>query len=300
MRPSLPPLRLLAVFDAVTRTGSTQKAAGDLNVTQPAVSQGIRALEDFIGFRLFDRSTRPVSLTTAGELLKLGVTDGLERITDAIEKGKALQSSTESALTVACTVGTATYWLMPRVAEFYQEFPDIAVNVLTTVASPEMAPGIDLLIRYGRGNWNDGDTIKLFDEKVVPVFSPALAHRITSRESLQTATLLHVVSSDATWLTWRDYFQLMGLPQNQFPGRSFSNYVQATQAALSGQGVMLGWESNTGDLVREERLLALPGAGYIPKEAFYLVTSPHSAHSKAAGVFTGWISEKLAASQSFG
>lgn len=294
MRPILPPLRLLAVFEAVTRSGSTLKAASDLNVTQPAVSQAVKALEEFVGFRLFDRSTRPVSLTPAGELLKTGVADGFERIAGAIEKGRTLQTLSDSAVTVACTVGTATYWLMPRVAEFYQEFPDIAVNVLTTVDSPELTPGIDMLIRYGMGNWNDGTTIKLFDEKVVPVFSPALADRITSLESLRTATLLNVVSSDSTWLTWNEYFQATGLPQNQLQGRSFSNYVQATQAALSGQGVMLGWESNTGDLVREKRLAALAGADYFPKEAFYLVTAEGRSHSRAAKSLTEWIKQDIA------
>lgn len=290
----LPPLRLLTVFEAVTRSGSTQKAAGDLNVTQPAISQAIKALEDFVGFRLFDRSTRPVSLTPAGEILKTGVADGFELIAEAIDKARALQDLNDSALTVACTVGTATYWLMPRLAEFYQEFPDIAVSVLTTVGNPEFAPGINMLIRYGMGNWNDGTTIKLFDEKVVPVFSPTLAERITSRECLRTATLLHVVSSDTSWLTWRDYFRLTDLPQNQSQGRSFSNYVQATQAALSGQGVMLGWQSNTGDLVRQERLAALAGADYIPKEAFFLVTAESSSHSRAVKVFTAWIRKHIA------
>lgn len=292
MRPFLPPLRLLAVFDAVTRLGSTQRAASDLNVTQPAISQAVKALENHVGFRLFDRSTRPISLTPAGEILRSGVVEGFDRISSAIERGRSLHSSSDNAVTVACTVGTATYWLMPRVAEFYQEFPEIAVNVLTTVSSPDFIPGVDLLIRYGIGNWSDGAGIKLFDEKVVPVFSPALAQRITSKDTLQAATLLHVVNSDTTWLTWRDYFQMTGLPQNLAQGRVFSNYVQATQAALSGQGVMLGWESNTGDLVREGRLLALTDAEVFPKEAFYLLRAA-SAQSHAATLFTDWIKDRV-------
>jgi LysR family glycine cleavage system transcriptional activator len=289
MPPPLPPLRLFTVFDAVTRYGSTQRAASELNVTQPAISQVVKALEDYVGVRLLDRTTRPVTLTPAGQILQLGVSEGLNRIGDAIERVRAIQVSDENSVTIACTVGTATYWLMPRLAGFYADYPDVAVNVLTTVGSPEVMPGVDLVIRYGSGEWGDGHTLKLFDERVVPVFSPTLAERIGSIDSLRSATLLHVVNSDVTWLTWNEYFDRVGLPRNTTLGRNFTNYVQATQAALSGQGVMLGWESNTGDLVREGRLMALDGAEYYPKEAFYLVVPARSERKAACRLFGDWI-----------
>lgn len=285
----LPPLRLFTVFEVVTRHGSTHRAAGDLNVTQPAVSQALKALEEFVGARLFDRSTRPFSLTPAGEILKVGVSDGLQRISESIERVRSLHASDDKSVTIACTVGTATYWLMPRLASFYSENPETAVNVVTTARSPELSPDVDLVIRYGSGDWKDGHTVKLFDEMVVPVFSPSLADRIGNRESLSEAVLLHVITSDTEWLTWDEYFLRQGLPANRTLGRNFTNYVQATQAALSGQGVMLGWESNTGDLVREGRLLALEGAALLPEEAFYLVVPARSERKKAAMQFCQWI-----------
>ncbi|HHW51581.1 MAG TPA: LysR family transcriptional regulator [Pseudoclavibacter sp.] len=292
---TLPPLRLFTVFEAVTRHGSTQRAAGDLNVTQPAVSQAVKALEEYVGARLFERSTRPFALTPAGEILKAGVSDGLLRISEAIDRVRALHGQDDSSVTVACTVGTATYWLMPRLATFYSEYPDVAVNVVTTARSPELSAGVDLVIRYGSGEWKDGHTVKLFDEMVVPVFSPSLADRVKSRRSLTEAVLLHVVNSDTGWLTWDDYFARQGLPSNRTLGRNFTNYVQATQAALSGQGVMLGWESNVGDLVREGRLVALEDAMLLPEEAFYLVVPARSERKRAAKQFCGWLSKLMSA-----
>ncbi|MGO7540025.1 LysR substrate-binding domain-containing protein [Rhizobium ruizarguesonis] len=294
---TLPPLRLFTVFEAVIRTGSTQRAAGDLNVTQPAVSQALKTLEDFVGVRLFDRTTRPITLTPAGEILKAGVSDGLGRITDAVERARALYLSADNSVTVACTVGTATYWLMPRLASFYADHPDIAVNVLTTAGSVEVLPGVDLVIRYGSGGWSDGHIVKLFDEKVTPVFSPVLKDRIRFLDDLRHATLLHVVNADTTWLTWKDYFGRLGLPDNRTLGRNFTNYVQATQATLSGQGVMLGWESNTGDLVREGRLAALQGAEYYPREAFYLVIPAKSERRGACQLFSKWLNALMGAEQ---
>lgn len=285
----LPPLRLLTVFEAVLRTGSVQKAANHLNVTQPAVSQALRSLEDFVGLKLLDRTSRPATLTEAGRILQAGVSEGLGRIAEAVAQIRALQNGIESSVTIACTVGTATYWLMPRLADFYNAHPDIAVNVMTTIGGPEILSGVDLLIRYGRGEWTDGEVVKLFDEKVVPVCSPKLAAQLEGEGGLQSATLLHVRSDDRSWLTWKDYLDLNGLPENRVLGRYFTNYVQATQAALSGQGVMLGWESNTGDLVREGRLVAICGAPLRPKEAFYLVIPERREAKSARHVLIDWI-----------
>lgn len=293
---ALPPLRLLTVFETVLRRASIQKAAADLNVTQPAVSQALKALEEHMGMQLLDRRTRPATLTEAGRILQLGVTEGLDRIEEAVLQIRSLQSTSDNSVTIGCSVGTATYWLMPRLAGFYSNHPDVAVNVMTTAGAPEFLPGMDLVIRYGAGDWKDGKSVKLFDEKVVPVCSPDLAKQVGDQGGLVAATLLHVMSSDKTWLTWKDYFDLNGLPENRTLGRYFTNYVQATQATLSGQGVMLGWESNTGDLVREGRLVALEGTPWRPKEAFYLVI-PDMAESKAAcRLLINWITQ-LAQSQ---
>lgn len=286
----LPPLRLLTVFEAVLRSGGIQRAAADLNVTQPAVSQSLKTLEDHVGARLFDRTTRPVTLTDAGRILRDGVSQGLERITEAVERVRALGEAQGASVTIACSVGTATYWLMPRLAEFYAEHPTIAVNVSTTIGSPAFQPGVDLNIRYGLGDWKDGHAIRLFDEQVRPVCSPKLAASLSEAGGLAQATLLHVVSEDRMWLTWKEYFERRGLPENRTLGRYFTNYVQATQAALSGQGIMLGWESNTGDFVREGRLNAVD-APLLTAEAFYLIEPLNREPTQASAILRRWLLE---------
>jgi len=285
----LPPLRLFTVFEAVQRWGNLQKAADDLNVTQPAVSQALRSLEDHVGVRLLDRRTRPATLTHAGNILHSAVTSGLGQISDAIEQIRAMQRAEESSVTIACTICTGTYWLMPMLANFYNDHPEIAVNVMTTHGAPSLSAGVDLAIRYGSGDWKDGKVIKLFDEKVVPVCSPALAKRFNDARGLESATLLHVVSNENAWLTWKDYFDLKGLPENRLPGRNFTNYVHATQAALAGQGIMLGWQSNTADLVREGRLVAFSDIPIFPKDAFYLVMPGHHGLKSASQLLASWL-----------
>jgi LysR family glycine cleavage system transcriptional activator len=291
-----PPLRLLSVFEAVVRRGGARAAAAELNVSQPAVSQSIKHLEAHLGAALLDRSTRPATLTQAGKLLHRATVEGLGRIGDAIEEIARLNQGGEQAVTIACSVGLATYWLMPRLALFYDRHPQIAVNVRTTQqGAPPLTAGVDLAIRYGEGSWDDGDVRLLFAECVQPVGSPALAASLrTSPRWFDTATLIHVDVEDPTWLSWRAYLRRIGKDGGGH-GRRFTNYVQATQAALAGQGVMLGWRSITGDLVNEGRLAPVAEAAIIPREAFYIVAAARPRSPEAAAAVLAWLGDAAVA-----
>src|SRR3546814_3922902 len=85
MDSTLPPLRLLSVFAAVERHGGLRQAAAALNVSQPAVSQALRQLEDFLGTRLLDRRTRPARLTEAGRLLHQATVERSEEHTSELQ-----------------------------------------------------------------------------------------------------------------------------------------------------------------------------------------------------------------------
>lgn len=149
---TLPPLRLLITFAAVCRTGSIQFTAAELNVTQPAVSQAVKQLETNLGVQLLDRSRRPAKPTPAGQLLAEAITSGLDRIALTVEQIKAEAQQNWKAVTIACSVGVATYWLMPLLGHFYEAHPDLSVHVITTqLGAPDLAEGIDLAIRYGHG-----------------------------------------------------------------------------------------------------------------------------------------------------
>lgn len=280
LRRYLPPLRLLTAFETVVRAGGVQSAAAELNVTQPAVSQALRNLEDYIGTKLLDRRMRPSALTDAGQVLLHAVSDGMDRIESAIGKIRALERSEQNVVTIACTVCTGTYWLMPRLATFYARHPDIIVRVVPTSGSPQFTPEADLVIRYGAGDWLDGKCEPLFDERLIPVCSPKAVERLGSGNFGQ-ATLLHVNADEEFSPGWDEYFDAVGLPHDREGDLSFDNHVQATQAALAGMGVMLGWIANTGDLVREERLVIFRNQSILPGGAYYLM-SPLQSPSKPA------------------
>jgi DNA-binding transcriptional LysR family regulator len=289
MTDALPPLRLLVAFAATARAGSVRAAAAELNVTQPAISQAVKQLEDHIGVALLDRGRRPARPTEAGEALAAAITDGLGRITEAIEALRSTQVRSGGTVTVACSMGVATYWLMPRLSAFYRAHPDLLVNVMTVPSGvPALADGIDLAIRYGHGRWTDGLVHHLLDEEVEPVCAPALRARFGGAVPPEEVSLLHVKSAESSWLTWADYLRATGQPGARRKGQTFTNYVQATQAALDGHGMMLGWRSITGALMASGALVSAGLPVLAPRDAFYLVARKKRGEH-AADIFAGWL-----------
>ena len=288
-----PPLRLLVTFEAVARHGSMRLAATRLNVTQPAVSQALRALEEQLGATLLDRATRPAQLTEAGELLARAVRDGLGQISVALEDIRALSGQGGAQVTVSCTLGMATYWLMPRLPEFYAAHPEMTVNVQAPATDlPHLSPGIDIAIRYGTGGWREGTTLKLFDERVCPVVAPALLERLQAEGvGLDRAPLIHVRSPhNQHWAGWEDYLRAKDIPLARHSGQTFNNYVQAAQAVLDGRGVMLGWRSITSGAVRDGTLRMWP-EGVIDLGTSYFLTA-RSPMSQSTRVFLDWITTR--------
>ncbi|WP_299822712.1 LysR family transcriptional regulator [uncultured Jannaschia sp.] len=286
----LPPLRLLVTFEAIARHGSMRDAAARLNVTQPAVSQALRTLEDHVGAPLLDRSVRPARLTEAGEMLARGVRDGLGRIAATLEDIRALNATGERQVTVSCTLGMATYWLMPRLPGFYKRHPQITVNVQAPGTDlPVLTPGVDVALRYGTGRWLEGRTEKLFDELVCPVGAPALIERLLSDgHGLDRAPLIHVRSPrNLHWVGWEDYLQARGLVRPRDGGQYFDNYVQAAQAVYDGRGLMLGWRSITARAVQDGALRHWPDGTLDLGTAYFVttVTTP----SKDASTFVDWV-----------
>ncbi|WP_299654853.1 LysR family transcriptional regulator [uncultured Jannaschia sp.] len=149
----LPPLRLLVTFDAVQRAGSMGLAAVELNVTRPAISQAIGSLEDWLGVPLFDRSSKPSQPTEAGERLARATRSGLGQIAAAIEEIRLGAGFADRHITVSCTIGMATYWLMPRLSGFYARFPDAMVSVQAPPSDvPAFSPGSTSRYDMGRSH----------------------------------------------------------------------------------------------------------------------------------------------------
>lgn len=287
----LPSLRLLVTFDTVCRLGSMQRAAKVLNVSPPAVTQAIHLLEQEIGVPLMNRSSKPAVPTEAGERLAWATRSGLASIENTINDIRISAELLEQQVTVRCTIGVATHWLMPRLPAFYALCPDIAVNVQAPPSDrPVLSPGIDLALRYGRGDWKDGETVKLFDEVICPVGTPEVIKRAQAQGGLLEAPLIDVRNHLGThWDSWPSYLKQKGIARHMRAGHVFDNYVQAVQAALDSRGLMLGWRSITQRLVDEGALVAWPDGDHDFGTSYFISRAFSSRAKDSTTKFLDWV-----------
>ena len=300
----LPSVQSLKLFDAVVRNRSMTRAAAEAGISQSAVSQSIRQLEEFVQAPLLDRASRPMALTEEGELLSRASIESLGRLSQVVEDLRRLGRGDGNTVTISCNLGFATYWLMPRLNYFSAAYPDIAVNVMAAYhGAAGLQSGSDIAIRYGDGSWPDGDWQLLFTETIVPICSPGYLERaglISGAEQLSRQRLIHVTGTTPDWLGWEYYFKSLGherLPVSG--GLRFSNYVQAVQTALMGDGVMLGWRSVAGDLLKSQQLTIAYAAPIRLASGYYIRSVNRQEEGSCADKFLGWLKQQTSQTPDF-
>jgi len=146
-----PTLNSLRAFSAVAETLSFSRAADSLNVTHAAVSQQVKTLEERIGLTLIERKGKVIALTTEGKSLAHDLSLGFTAIHDGV---KALtRASAGRAVQVTMPPAFAISYLMPRIAGFQREHPEVTLMLNPTVDIMELtSDGIDVAIRYCDGD----------------------------------------------------------------------------------------------------------------------------------------------------
>jgi putative choline sulfate-utilization transcription factor len=290
---SLPPMQAVFVFEAAARLSSFTAAARELGSTQPAVSQRIVQLETDLGALLFERSHRGVKLTEDGMRLFEAVKKSLDEIRHAAADIRV--RTARGTLTILTDFGFATYWLMPRLAEFKRAVPGVNVKIVTSQEGfdPERDRA-DIAIAFGAGEWSRYRSTRLFPEQVTPVCTPAFrnAHPdVTSAADLRSLPLLHVQATyPERWLDWKGWFAKQGLsapPEDE--GMTFNSYALVIHAALSHQGVALGWVPLVDELIATGQLVRVAEPPVVTERGYFLVCPAARPEAPAAPAFRRWL-----------
>jgi len=294
----LPPLSALVAFEAVARHLSVTQAAGELCLTQAAVSRKTRTLEDDLGVRLFQRLHRGLRLTPEGERLQAAVSASLERMAETSDHLR--QRGRSAQVTVATSVAFATFWLMPRIPAFREAHPGIELRL--TAHDPHVDPvreGVDAAIRYGHGDWPGLATTRLFADEIFPVCSPAYlrAHPgLTSVDALADHTLLHLDVAYPDWVDWGQWFRAQDrVPPGERSGLLFNTYTLLIQAAVAGQGVALGWRHLVADFLEAGQLVRPLAAAMRPPGAYHLVHPAATTPTPETQALIDWLVEAATA-----
>ncbi len=289
----LPPLQMLSVFESAARLASFTAAARELGSTQPAVSQRIVQLEAELGAPLFERGHRGVALTAEGQRLYEAVRQSMATIRDAVADIRAVRA--KGALTIVTDAGFATYWLVPRLMDLRRLLPDTNVKVVTSqLAFDPRRDHADVAIAFGDGDWSPCTATRLFQEEVIPVCSPKFreAHpAIAEPADLYGTPLLHVQPAEPErWLGWNGWFAAHGLaaPPDRH-GSTFNSYALVMNAALTHQGVALGWMPLVDELIANGQLVALFDEPVTTARGYFLVCPPARPETPAAPAFRRWL-----------
>lgn len=148
----IPSLAGLRAFESAARCRSYSAAARELNVTDAAIRQHVRGLEDFFGLSLAVRDGRGIALTEDGAKLAISVEAGFQTLLAGAET--LLQDNEARPLKIALTPAFAENWLMPRLGQFWVDHPDVEIELSPSLKTVDLKKGgFDLAIRYGHGNW---------------------------------------------------------------------------------------------------------------------------------------------------
>jgi LysR family transcriptional regulator, glycine cleavage system transcriptional activator len=291
----LPPLELLLAFEAAARHLSFTKAAGELSLTQSAISRQIQALEESLGARLFERRTRSLLLTEAGQRFHQVAQGVLGELDEATQKLRG--ASAARTVTVTTTPGFASLWLIPRLNGYLQANPGVDVRISASYETTNLErDGIDLAIRYAPDEEMAGQ-IALFEEAVIPVCSPALAadpsRPLREPADLHAHVLLHSDDAKYSWMEWNLWLHAHGLRDLKPAGAlQFNQYDQLVQAAVNGQGVALGRLPLLRRLLKEKTLVTPFKKSVVSSRGYFVVRSARAAGKQDVAKFEAWLREE--------
>jgi len=266
----LPPPTWLRTFEAAARHLSFTQAAHELHVTQSAVSQQIRLLEDRVGQPLFHRLPQSLRLTEAGKAYMPVVRDAFERLGHGTEE--VFGRSREDLLTLRATPGFIEFWLAPRLEDFFAANPDLQLRVTSTIWNTEfMEAGVDLEIRYGTGQWPALEAARLTRETLLPVCAPRVARGLRGDPArLVELRLLHTDGFQNGWPEWLHLAGVAGEVDGG-SGSHFDTAILPLRLAEEGLGVALGRSSLVAPRL-EGGSLAAPFETVLPTEEGFYVT----------------------------
>lgn len=290
----LPPLNALRAFEAVARHLSITGAAEELGVTPGAVSQSVKALEEYLGRPLLNRTARGLVLTENAAAALPALSEGLDRLLEGAQRLAGPERG--GRLTISIAPSLAQKWVAPRLADFALQHPDIDVQIQSSLGLSNFeSEGVDLAIRYGAGRWPGLDAKLLLREEVMPVCAPAVAAELKTPDDLAKFTLIHDDSSlnDEScpdWTMWLKAARANGVDAARGPRFNLASLV--IEAAATGRGVALAKRTLAQADLDSGRLVA-PFHGATPIDfAYWIVHPPGRARSRPARLFINWVLEE--------
>ena len=279
-----PPLNVLRGFEAAARLGSFHQAAQELHLTQSAISQQIRSLEELLGQPLFHRQGRSVALPDAGQDLLETTQSVLLQLAMGIQRLEQYRKPNQLVLNTSTAI--ARHWLLPRLGEFHRQHPDIDLWLFTSDEEPDMAEQtVDLALRWDLAPQAECRHQHLLADRLLPVATATVLSR-----PAEERTTLHG-ERELDWHHWT----LKGGEdlQLQTRGLNFSDPSLLLEAASAGLGVALVSELLSRPVRQQGQLLPL-SAHRVKGPQWDLLVHQDSEGMPECRAFCHWLGQQFA------
>lgn len=297
----IPSFRALYAFTLVVKTESTNQAAKQLGISSSAVSHLLSSLEKTLDCQLLDRRKKRFNLTSEGHRLSSGLMSSFANIETVLE---SFQPAKRWELRITIFPSLASQWLIPKLSLFCDQEPNIDILLSTTSRSVDLTKeSYDFAFRWGKGDWPDMDSTKLWDESLACVLSPSLLGKLQddSIKSLLKLPRLHVSAFRNHWAEWlsaayKEYPASHkgkgGVKNNISDGTVIETRSFVIQAAVAGLGAAV----IDPQLVKKELeagLLIEPYPCRVPlSSGIWLVRNPSKSITRHGELFCKWALEE--------
>lgn len=281
------PLNALRTFEVTGRLLNMRLAAQELGVTHGAVSHQVRALEERLGMELFIREHNRLQLTPQGQRYYLE----LHRIfEEMVQATLALDpQSLAGKLTIGCSTDTAANWLVPALADFISQYPEIQLQLVELVPGEEIGSDVEVGILSGLPKTETYKVEVLRQLQFYPVCAPGLI--LGTSVALKTREMLgyRLLHSD-DGASWNEWLSNAGVDPNPTGDQLFlPNVITMLTAARQGLGVALAQDLEVADDLLSGSLIQLSDVGLRSQSQYYLITLKDSLISDRARVFANWV-----------
>lgn len=237
MRRKIPTITAMQVLESAARHGSFSRAADELCMTEGAVSRQIGRLEEFLGTPLFVRVKNRVHLVDDAKTYSEKLSELLRSIEQATLDFVA--HPTIGVLNLAVIPTFTSKWIIPRLAKFHREHPDIVIS-MTERPEPFLFAGgkFDAAIHFDHPAWASMMKHVLFSEGLEPICAPQLLRKKHNEPAdLLGIPLLHKRGVMDSWKQWWDKADLAH--PNPYSGARYDLYGMVIEAAKAGLGMAL-------------------------------------------------------------
>lgn len=279
----------LRAVEAVGRLGSLQAAADELGVSVGAVSQQVIKAEHQLGHQLFERQPKGMVPTELGQMALPRFAEAFRLLSVAVS---ALKCRDDNVLTISVAPVFAARWLVYRLSEFSQRYPDISIRLdATTQLVDPSGSDIDLCIRVGKGQWPGVRSELLLQQKIFPVCAPALGENLRAPEDLLS---LPAIIDGRAMFSWDVWLASVGLAGRPVKARHVFNEASlCLDATIAGQGVMLAWQIVASHAIQAGQLV-VPFGPWVPTgDGHYFVTAEGMRGIPKVEAFKTWIREAM-------